>query len=201
VGAPRAQGLHSLAGKGRRRGSFHRRDGGRLPDIVGHRWFLGCVGVSQPDPTGESPVTTEKPPARYGAIWGARATGFTLPSYTGDTTTRSCLMAEESNLQQARANMMFLKRFAVSIPRRSAEPLVPEIRRTYIIACPSALPLAARVRPSRYHILACLFWAAIPGVRPLAMSATYQRLFRQPFDRRPRMTSAANTIPKESTQR
>ena len=36
--------------------------------IVGHRWFLGCVGVSQPDPTGELPVTTAKPPARYGAI-------------------------------------------------------------------------------------------------------------------------------------
>jgi hypothetical protein len=56
--------------------------------IVGHRWFLGCVGVSQPDPTGELPVTTAKPPARYGAIWGARPGGFVLPSYTttGDTT-------------------------------------------------------------------------------------------------------------------
>jgi len=44
--------------------------------------------VSQPDPTGESPVTTAKPPARYGAIWGARPGGFALPSYTitGDTT-------------------------------------------------------------------------------------------------------------------
>jgi hypothetical protein len=38
--------------------------------------------VSQPDPTGESPVTTAKPPARYGAIWGARPDGFALPSYT-----------------------------------------------------------------------------------------------------------------------
>jgi hypothetical protein len=48
----------------------------------------GCVGVSQPDPTGESPVTTAKPPARYGAIGGARPGGFALPSYTttGDTT-------------------------------------------------------------------------------------------------------------------
>jgi hypothetical protein len=36
--------------------------------VFGHRWFLGCVGVSQPDPTGELPVTTAKPPARYGAI-------------------------------------------------------------------------------------------------------------------------------------
>jgi hypothetical protein len=35
---------------------------------------LGCVGVSQPDPTGESPVTTAKSPARYDAIW-ARAYG------------------------------------------------------------------------------------------------------------------------------
>jgi len=30
--------------------------------------------VSQPDPTGELPVTTAKPPARYGAIW-ERASG------------------------------------------------------------------------------------------------------------------------------
>jgi hypothetical protein len=45
--------------------------------------------VSQPDPTGELPVTTAKPPARYGAIGGARPGGFALPSYTttGDTTT------------------------------------------------------------------------------------------------------------------
>src|SRR4051794_7007230 len=42
----------------------------------------GCVGVSQPDPTGESPVTTAKPPARYGAIVGGRPGGFALPSYT-----------------------------------------------------------------------------------------------------------------------
>jgi TPR repeat protein len=33
-------------------------------------------------------MTTAKPPARYGAMWGARAGGFALPSYTitGDTT-------------------------------------------------------------------------------------------------------------------
>ena len=36
----------------------------------------------QPDPTGESSMTTAKPPARYGAIGGARAGGFALPSYT-----------------------------------------------------------------------------------------------------------------------
>lgn len=36
--------------------------------------FLGCVGVSQPDPTGELPVTPAKPPARYGAIGGAGGT-------------------------------------------------------------------------------------------------------------------------------
>jgi hypothetical protein len=36
--------------------------------IVGDRRFLGCAGVSQPDPTGELPVTTAQPPARYGAI-------------------------------------------------------------------------------------------------------------------------------------
>jgi len=56
--------------------------------VVGHRWFLGCVGVSQPDPTGELPVTTAKPPARYDAVGGARPGGFALPRYTtsGDTT-------------------------------------------------------------------------------------------------------------------
>lgn len=34
-------------------------------------------------------MTTAKPPARYGAMWGARPGGFALPSYTttGDTTT------------------------------------------------------------------------------------------------------------------
>ena len=36
-------------------------------------------------------MTTAKPPARYGAIWGARPDGFALPSYTitGDTTFNS----------------------------------------------------------------------------------------------------------------
>ncbi|UWU81605.1 hypothetical protein N2603_37070 [Bradyrhizobium huanghuaihaiense] len=48
------------------RGLLHER--AQVHHIVGHRWFLGCVGVSQPDPTDESPVTTAKPPARYGAI-------------------------------------------------------------------------------------------------------------------------------------
>jgi hypothetical protein len=38
--------------------------------LVGHRWFLGQVWCSQPDPTGESSVTTAKPLARYSAIWG-----------------------------------------------------------------------------------------------------------------------------------
>jgi hypothetical protein len=32
--------------------------------------------VSQPDPTGESPVTTAKPLARYSAVEGALASGF-----------------------------------------------------------------------------------------------------------------------------
>jgi len=35
--------------------------------------------MSQPDPTGESPVTTAKPLARYGAVEGARASGFAIP--------------------------------------------------------------------------------------------------------------------------
>jgi glycosyltransferase involved in cell wall biosynthesis len=33
-----------------------------------HRWFLESGWCQQPDPTGESPVTTAKPSARYGAI-------------------------------------------------------------------------------------------------------------------------------------
>src|SRR5262249_30109174 len=36
--------------------------------LVGHRWFLESGWCSQPDPTGEAPVTTAKPPARYSAI-------------------------------------------------------------------------------------------------------------------------------------
>ena len=56
--------------------------------IVRHRWLLGCVGVSQPDPTGELPVTTAKPTAPTALFEGARPGGFALPSYTivGDTT-------------------------------------------------------------------------------------------------------------------
>jgi hypothetical protein len=66
-------------------GLLHER--AQVHHVVGHRWFPGCVGVSQPDPTGELPVTTAKQPARYGAIRGARPGGFALPSYTitGDT--------------------------------------------------------------------------------------------------------------------
>jgi hypothetical protein len=52
-----------------------------IPDQV-RDWFLVCVGVSQPDPNGELSVITAKPPARYGAIGGARPGGFALPSYT-----------------------------------------------------------------------------------------------------------------------
>jgi hypothetical protein len=55
--------------------------------FVGHRWFLGCIGVSQPDPTGDSPVT---PASRSlaTALWGARfASGLLPPSCaaSGDT--------------------------------------------------------------------------------------------------------------------
>ncbi|RXH40413.1 hypothetical protein XH94_13250 [Bradyrhizobium zhanjiangense] len=35
--------------------------------LVGHRWFLESGWRQQPDPTGELPVTTAKPSARYGA--------------------------------------------------------------------------------------------------------------------------------------
>lgn len=67
-------------------GGLHERCGGSSsrPSSVVPR-IRRC---QQPDPTGESPVTTAKPSARYGAMWGARADGFALPSYTitGDTT-------------------------------------------------------------------------------------------------------------------
>jgi hypothetical protein len=39
----------ALSGRLHERAKVHR--------LVGHRWFLGCVGVLQPDPTGESPAT------------------------------------------------------------------------------------------------------------------------------------------------
>ncbi|MCK1407741.1 hypothetical protein [Bradyrhizobium sp. 76] len=35
-------------------------------------------------------MTTAKPPARYGAIGGARPGGFALPSYTTTGDTTSC---------------------------------------------------------------------------------------------------------------
>ena len=69
-----------------------------------------------------------------------------------------------------------------------------------LIAWLSALPLAGRVWPSRHHIRAFRFWAAIPEVRHLTTSATYRRLSRQSFDCRPRMTSAPNMLLKESAK-
>ena len=47
------------------RGLLHER--AQVHHVVGHRWFFGCVGVSQPDLIGELLVTTTKPPTRYGA--------------------------------------------------------------------------------------------------------------------------------------
>ncbi|WP_128917797.1 hypothetical protein [Bradyrhizobium nanningense] len=40
-------------------------------------------------------MTTAKPPARYGAMWGARPRGFALPSYTTteDTTFENLVAA------------------------------------------------------------------------------------------------------------
>jgi hypothetical protein len=38
--------------------------------IKGRSFVLGCVAVSQSDPAGGLPVTTAKPPARYGATRG-----------------------------------------------------------------------------------------------------------------------------------
>lgn len=37
-------------------GLLHER--AQVRHIVAHRWFLGCVGMSQVDPAGEPPVTT-----------------------------------------------------------------------------------------------------------------------------------------------
>ena len=44
----------------------------QVHDLVGHRWFLGSGWCSQPDPTGDPPMTTAKPLARYGAMGRAR---------------------------------------------------------------------------------------------------------------------------------
>jgi hypothetical protein len=59
--------------------------------LIGHRYFLESGWCQQPDPIGESSMTTAKPPARYGAIEGARAGSFALSSYTisWDTTRRT----------------------------------------------------------------------------------------------------------------
>jgi hypothetical protein len=50
--------------------------------------FLESGWCSQPDPTGEPPMTTAKPLARYRAIGGALASGLATASYTtsGDAT-------------------------------------------------------------------------------------------------------------------
>src|SRR5262245_35122087 len=44
----------------------------QVHDLFGHRWFLESGWRSQPDPTGESSMTTAKPLARYGAMGRAR---------------------------------------------------------------------------------------------------------------------------------
>src|SRR5262249_19671018 len=44
--------------------------------LVGHRWLLESGWRSQPDPTGESSMTTAKPLARYGAMGARFASGF-----------------------------------------------------------------------------------------------------------------------------
>jgi hypothetical protein len=45
-------------------------------------------------------MTTAKPPARYGAVWCARAGGFALPSYTisWDTTLARSAFAQPGRL-------------------------------------------------------------------------------------------------------
>ena len=53
-------------------GLLHER--AQVHHVVGHRWLLESGWCQQPDPTGEPPVTTAKPSARYGAI-GGRACG------------------------------------------------------------------------------------------------------------------------------
>lgn len=50
-----------------------------LDDMVDRRWLLGCVGVWQPDPTGDSPASTTRLPNRNDEISGARE-GFAAPS-------------------------------------------------------------------------------------------------------------------------
>ncbi len=55
--------------------------------LIGHRWFLGCVGVSQPDPTGKSPMTTASRSLAT-ALWKARFASALLPRATPPLGTR-----------------------------------------------------------------------------------------------------------------
>ena len=71
--------------------------------FIGHRWFLGCVGVSQPDPTRGLPETTAKPPARYGAI-GARVRAALLYRPTPPRGTRSCAARSERSTRSRICN-------------------------------------------------------------------------------------------------
>src|ERR1700760_1625089 len=67
-------------------GLLHERT--KVHHLVGHRWFLESGWCQQPDPTGQSPVTTASRPPATAQLGSARADGFALPSYTtpGDTT-------------------------------------------------------------------------------------------------------------------
>jgi hypothetical protein len=60
-------------------GLLHKR--AKAHHLIGHRRFLGRLGVSQPDPTGESPVITASHSLAT-ALWRARsASGLFPPSY------------------------------------------------------------------------------------------------------------------------
>src|SRR6202008_3652281 len=69
------------------RGLLHER--AQVHHLVGHRWFLESGWCSQPDPTGESSMTTRQPARSLRRYWGRASRAASLPpSYTtpGDRT-------------------------------------------------------------------------------------------------------------------
>ena len=89
-------------------------------------WFLGCVGVSQPDPTGESPVTTASRSLATALSKARFASALLRLSYTtpGDTTAAvriphsHSIVPGHSNMRFSSANSFCARRRTVSAIRQ-----------------------------------------------------------------------------------
>src|ERR1700757_103487 len=100
-------------------GYLHER--AKVHHLVGHRWFLETGWCQQPDPTGESPVTTAKPSTRYGAIWecaGGR------PNYT--TTADDPAACEHKALETEPPSGSARRRNTPAAPYRCLRPFTPD---------------------------------------------------------------------------